>query len=204
MEKKTQSKITKTSSSSSSTSGGQKKKVPRDKNIRVNKYSHLKNKLGTLPPKTREWSERVGQEPDPEDTQEDFDINDPPSADKYYLLYPPPTTSRFSSHPLYQQKWKMFLPDIAVRNNFKQGHLSQLDILCRLYVELEELEVAIKKHGYTYDSISKNGVTIKPRPEVTQKNRVLSEIRNYSKILGLLLVKDTTFTDPAEKDDNWG
>jgi hypothetical protein len=42
---------------------------------------------------------------------------------------------------------------------------------------------------------------IKIRPEVAQLNRVVTEIRNYSKILGLVLAKDTTTTKEEEPNE---
>jgi phage terminase small subunit len=98
--------------------------------------------------------------------------------------------------------WKMFLGDIENRDNLKHSHLHQLQILCDLCVEYDELKEAITFAGRTYDSVGRNGTQIKIHPYVQQMNRVVSEIRNYSKILGIQLVKDTTTTkDEGETND---
>ena len=98
--------------------------------------------------------------------------------------------------------WKMFLGDIENRDNLKQSHLYQLQILCDLCIEYDELREAIVLVGRTYDSVGRNGIQIKIHPNVQQMNRVVSEIRNYSKILGIQLVKDTTTTkDEGESNE---
>lgn len=102
--------------------------------------------------------------------------------------YPPP-----KDNPTFVYQWNSNIAGIVGRDNFKPGHLEQLRLLCDLYVEYENLEFLVKKHGYTYLSVGRNGDQIKMRPEPLQMNRVRSEIRNYSKILGLLLVKDSDF-----------
>jgi hypothetical protein len=91
--------------------------------------------------------------------------------------------------------WGLFLPDVQDRENLKPSHLQQLRILCDLSVEYDELQEIIDIEGRTYVSVGRNGEQIKLRPEIAQMNRVVSEIRNYSKMLGLVLVKDTKFND---------
>lgn len=102
----------------------------------------------------------------------------------------------------FSKYWKMFLGDIENRDNLKLSHLHQLQILCDLCVEYDELREAIIFAGRTYVSVGRNGDQIKLHPNVQQMNRVVSEIRNYSKILGIQLVKDTTTTkDEGENDE---
>lgn len=97
--------------------------------------------------------------------------------------------------------WELFLPDIQDRENLKPSHLQQLRILCDLSVEYDELQEIIDLEGRTYMSTGRNGEQIKLRPEIQQLNRCVTEIRNYSKILGLLLVKDTKFNEDEEKNE---
>lgn len=117
--------------------------------------------------------------------------------------YPPP-----QEDPTFVKMWKTLVDEVSIRKNFKTGHLAQLEILCELYVEKERLQEIINVSSYTYDSeVGRGGGTItRTRPEVDQLNRTRSEIRNYSKMLGLLLVKDTDFSNKpgggnGEKDD---
>ena len=96
------------------------------------------------------------------------------------------------SHPEFVKKWKALLPEITARDNFKPGHLYQLEVLCDLYVEYSQLMDILEVTGQTFVSIDgRNGTQIKQRPEVNQLNSVRAEIRSYSRHLGLLLVKDT-------------
>lgn len=113
--------------------------------------------------------------------------------------YPSP-----SSNPVFKAKWKEYLPDVIVRENFKIGHLSQLKILCDLHVEYDKLSNFIDKKGYVYKSYGRNGVQFKQWPQVAQRNRAVSEIRQYAKTLGLLLVKDKdTGNNTAGEKAEW-
>jgi phage terminase small subunit len=103
----------------------------------------------------------------------------------------------------FSKVWNKLIHEITTRENFKPGHLHQLEVLCDLYVEYDRLRLDVKRLGYTYETgEGRNGVQIKIRPEVTQINRCRSEIRSYSKTLGLLLVKDTDF-NTGEEEDEW-
>lgn len=101
----------------------------------------------------------------------------------------------------FNKYWNIFLEDVKDRDNLKPSHLQQLRILCDLCVELDELQDIIDIEGRTYESEGRNGVQIKLRPEISEKNRVISEIRNYSKILGLVLYKDNKLTKEEEEDE---
>lgn len=117
--------------------------------------------------------------------------------------YPPPNT-----HPTYVARWNEFLPDIIERQNFKVGHLNLLDVLCRMFVELDVLSEIIRTEGYTYFAEGgRNGPQLKSRPEVQQINRTRSEIRSLSKSLGISLARDTEYGDGGagseEPEDEW-
>ncbi len=106
--------------------------------------------------------------------------------------------------PIFVHHWNLFVGEVSARENFKRGHLAQLEVLCDLYAEKVQLEEEIKVVGRSYVSEGRNGHQIKLRPEVGQLNRVRAEIRNYSRMLGLLLFKDTEVTGGAmgsEEDD---
>lgn len=105
-------------------------------------------------------------------------------------------------HAGFTEYWEEFLPDIQDRENLKPSHLQQLRLLCDLYVEYDQMQAIIDLEGRTYWSTGRNGDQLKLRPEVQQLNRVVSEIRNYSKMLGLLLYKDTKTNDVPEEDED--
>ena len=106
------------------------------------------------------------------------------------------------SNPVFTRMWNKLVVEIESRENFKTGHLSQLEVLCDLYLEYYRLDALIEKEGYTYVvSEGRNGTQLKTRPEVVQMNRTRAEIRSYSKMLGLLLYKDTDIKDEDTKDE---
>lgn len=106
-----------------------------------------------------------------------------------------------SEKETFKKYWDMYLSDIKDRENLKPSHLQQLRVLCDLSVEYDELQDILTLQGRTFESEGRNGFQIKIRPEVAQLNRVVTEIRNYSKILGLVLAKDTTSTKEEEPND---
>ena len=100
--------------------------------------------------------------------------------------------------------WNRLIDEITSRDNFKPGHLYQLEILCDLYQEYDRLRDIIEEFGYTYENDGgRNGAQIKVTPEVGQFNRIRSEIREYSKLLGLTLYKDKETTKGNEAKDEW-
>lgn len=113
------------------------------------------------------------------------------------LKFPSPKPGK----PSFNYYWNMFLPDIQDRENLKPSHLQQLRVLCDLSVEYDELQEIIDIEGRTYLSVGRNGDQLKLRPEVQQMNRTVTEIRNYSKMLGLVLYKDTKTNETEEEDE---
>lgn len=105
-------------------------------------------------------------------------------------------------HPTFVKVWNAYVDDVTRRENFKRGHLYQLEILCDMYVEMEKLQDILELSGYSYESeVGRGGGTItRIRPELNQLNRTRAEIRNYSKTLGLLLVRDSDFNPGADDD----
>lgn len=101
----------------------------------------------------------------------------------------------------FKAYWQMYLLDIKDRDNLKLSHIQQLKVLCDLSVDYDELRSILTLQGSTYESEGRNGLQIKLRPEISQLNRVITEIRNYSKMLGLVLYKDETTTKEEEPND---
>lgn len=112
--------------------------------------------------------------------------------------YPPP-----KADPVFVAKWEIFLPNLAARENFNPSYLSQLEVLCDLYSEYDTTLAFIRKKGQTYKSNGRNGTQFKLRPEVMQVSRLQSEIRNYSKFLGLVIKKDQGYVEEPTAEDNW-
>jgi phage terminase small subunit len=117
-------------------------------------------------------------------------------SEEVELKYPSPRPKKES----FTKYWNLYLPDIQNRENFKASHLSHLKVLCDLNVEYDELYQYIQENGRTYTSVGRNGTQIKLNPEVMQLKTVVSDIRNYSKMLGILLYKDKKVTEEEEEN----
>lgn len=103
--------------------------------------------------------------------------------------------------PAFNRYWYMYICDIKDRPNLKPSHLGQLTILCDLYVQYDHLREVVAITGYTVSNGGgRNGETLKISPEVMLLNKVISEIRNYSRILGLLLMEDTKTKKEEEEN----
>ena len=111
--------------------------------------------------------------------------------------YPSPRPDKAS----FTSYWTQYLVDIKDRQNLKPSHLLQLKILCDLAVEYDQLVDIIDLCGRTYESEGRNGHQVKLRPEVAQLKICQTEIRNYSKILGLVLHKDTSTNAEEVKNE---
>lgn len=110
--------------------------------------------------------------------------------------YPPP-----KRHPTFQKIWLEQIDNITERENFKIGHLHSLEILCDLFVEYGELTKFIQENGRSYKSVGRSGVIWRFYPEVAQIKNVQSQIKEYMKLLGLLLKKDHAVESGGESDE---
>lgn len=111
--------------------------------------------------------------------------------------YPPPRR-----HPIFEKTWLEHIDNITARENFKIGHLQSLEILCDLFVEYKELTKFIQENGRSYKSVGRSGTIWRFYPEVGQIKIVQSQIRDYTKMLGLLLKKDSQDFCGVD-DDDW-
>lgn len=111
------------------------------------------------------------------------------------------------SDSVFVKYWDLFINDVTERDNFKLGHLEQLQILCNLYKEYHMLTEQINEEGFTYhtdpEGNSRYGNQIKPNPACTLRDKTLMEIRQYSKLLGLVLEKDKKITKEEESKSDW-
>lgn len=103
--------------------------------------------------------------------------------------------------------WNIFVDDVTKRENFKQGHLQQLRILCKLYTDFDKLSEQIDKEGFTYETDpngeSRYGSQIKVNPACTLRDKTLMEIRQYSKLLKLELLEDKEMNEAEKIRSEW-
>lgn len=119
-------------------------------------------------------------------------------SDKKIYGSPFPRKKEYSVANKY---WKLFVEDIRNRTNFNEGMLKNLEILCSLYQEYEELKEIIKSEGYYHLADGRYGVQKKPHPCIAQRNKCLDEIRAFTKILSLNPGKEYSPEEP--KKDEW-
>jgi hypothetical protein len=124
----------------------------------------------------------------------------PGSIEEYVEVLNLSMYKEYMSKDRYNHFYKIFHEDIKHRDNLKDSHLAQLEILCRICVECEQLEELVSDMGWTYTSQGRNGYQEKIRPEVQQLNKNRGEIRAYSKMLGICLVKDSKSDEPEDDD----
>lgn len=109
--------------------------------------------------------------------------------------FPPP-----KKHPTFRRIWMSFIDNIMRRENFNIGHLNSLETLCDLYVEAEELQEFIRVKGRSYLSRGRNGEAWKFYPEVAQLKRTQAQLKDYTKMLDLVLKKDHSTESGGEKE----
>lgn len=161
------------------------KRVFRKKStLRPSEIKKVKERQGN--PKS--WAEVVNRGP----------VTKPEEKVTEVEAYPPP-----DDDPIFVRRWRDLIDTVTERKNFKIGHLHQLEELCHLYVEAAELREYLKENGRSYTTTSPQGNVEKLRPEVAQLNRVRSEVRNYNKILGILLFKDSNTVGKKQKEEEW-
>lgn len=113
--------------------------------------------------------------------------------------YPPP-----KKEETFVRMWKLLITEVVTRDNFKDSHLYQLEMLCDLYTDYQNLRSIVDLLGYTFDVTGgRNGELVKPRPEAVMLNNLRSQILNYSKMLGLILEKESKFASAAEEAATW-
>ena len=88
--------------------------------------------------------------------------------------------------PIFRKHWNQLLPKIVERDNFHEGYLKQLEILCQLYVDYSNLTKFVEENGYSFKTDGRYGETSRPHVETQLMTKVLAEIRAYSKLLGLI------------------
>lgn len=121
--------------------------------------------------------------------------------ERYLEKFPSPKGEK-----LFKRKWKLFLPEIAGRPNFKLSQLAQLEVLCDLYAEYSNLKDFIKKQGYVYaNGGGRTGNLLKPHVEVIRLGRVEHLIKEYSRILGLMTPRTylPEMTEGSGEETEW-
>lgn len=145
------------------------------------------------PPQPDKYEVKLAEKkPDPEKAAPSKEYLDA----KKELKFPPP-----KQNPIFVRKWSLLLDSVVERDNFRKGHLLSLEILCDMYVEYEQISEFLRVNGQTYEADGRQGRIFRTFPQVGQMNKLKLEIRNYLRLLGLVLAKDMGKEDPDK--DEW-
>lgn len=112
--------------------------------------------------------------------------------------YPPPKSS-----PEYVKMWAQFIDDLTTRPNFHEGHLRYLEILCDLYQEYSNLTEIIELEGTTYETEGRHGAQIKPRPEVTQRSKIIDQISTITRNMSLVPKRSELGGVKTNEEEAW-
>ena len=103
----------------------------------------------------------------------------------------------------FRSYWNTFIVTIASRDNFAKHHMKNLEILCNMYVEYDRMTEIIKEEGFSYISEGRNGIQKKLNPEYIERNKLLAEIRQFSRLLDIVPTKDQAMPSDSEDDGEW-
>ena len=109
---------------------------------------------------------------------------------------------------VFKRYWMEFLPGLVDRDNFSTAHLKNLEILCNLYIEYDRMTLYLddyyeREGSYSHISHGRYGEQIKTVPEFTERKSILGEIRQYTKLLGIIPQKDNTPGGDDPEAETW-
>jgi phage terminase small subunit len=99
--------------------------------------------------------------------------------------------------------WELLLSELKERPNLCNSHLTQLKVLCDANVQYDVLLEKVNKEGHILTKITSQGESFITNPHVNQLNRVINQIKDYSKMLGLVLEKEAVPTGQGDDEEDW-
>lgn len=100
--------------------------------------------------------------------------------------------------------WNKFYPTLEQRGHIEEINIKNLQVICDLCTEYDELVEIIEEEGRIFESVTKYGIVKKLNPAVNQKNTCVVHLLNYSKLLGFDLSKNKAIKeDNGEEEDEW-
>lgn len=113
------------------------------------------------------------------------------------------TKSPRKDDDLFNFYWDLLIVEVKKRPNFSHSHVMQLKVLCDAYKQYDLLLDKVNEEGHVITRMTSQGESIITNPHVGQLNKVISQIKDYSKMLGLILVKDESPVTSEESEDDW-
>lgn len=114
------------------------------------------------------------------------------------LPYPPP-----SKNKTFRELWARGIENITNRDNFDETHLTLFETYCHCLVNLRRLDEFIMQNGQTYRVVTVTGEIRRTHPEVLERNKTVSQIAQYAKLLDLLPSKDKVKKAKKEEKEDW-
>lgn len=179
------------------TSISSKKKKPATKKIKFSDGTVKEvsaNAAGVL--KKRETG--INQHP-PEKQITEIPTPEATEPDEYDKLeFPPPLRDK-----VFREIWGRGIDQITKRENFNVNHLGLFETYCNLITNMRRLEEFIIKNGHTFRVVTHLGETRRTCPEVFERNKAISQIANYAKMLDLVPNKETLKRTRTPKVSEW-
>lgn len=114
------------------------------------------------------------------------------------LEYPPPSRNKE-----FRKIWAAGIKNITSRSNFDESHLEIFETYCSLIVTRRSLDEFIMKNGQTFRIHTLTGEVRRTYPEVLERNKTITQIAQYAKILDLLPKKDNSKAVKKEESTDW-
>lgn len=101
----------------------------------------------------------------------------------------------------FTKYWTELAPIITEKEGFDESCLKNLEILCTLYVVFDKMTKYIEDSDMVVETEGRYGLQIKPNPVINERQKVLGEIRHFSKLLGMKIGNEAKIPDDIDSDD---
>lgn len=110
-----------------------------------------------------------------------------------------------SPYPDYKE-WNHYwsrIVDSIDRDKVKPSHIKQMQLLCDLYIEYDQLSETLEQEGYLVTNITSQGETHKINPLYNAKDRTVKSIMQLTKSLGIELYTSKDDTPTEDQENEW-
>lgn len=175
-----------------------KKKERRDENLKFSDGTRIKmktNQAGSIRQKPGSGIHKIPAEKQITELPQE-DVMEKDQHDD--LEYPPPSRNKS-----FREIWARGIENISSRENFDPSHLGLYETYCHLLVNMRRLDQFIAKNGQTFRVVTVTGENRRTYPEVMEKNKTVTQIAQYAKLLDLLPKRDKAAKVSKKEQDNW-
>jgi len=101
----------------------------------------------------------------------------------------------------FKKYWDKLSPIITNKLGFDESCLKNLEILCNLYVDYDRMTESINDNDMVIVNEGRYGIQCRPFPLINERQKILGEIRHFSKLLGMKI--DHESKPDEELQDEW-